>query len=800
MTKNLLDWQKECENHMERYFTSRGNFLEIILLPDLTRPGESLWNGLLNLEIIKKWCGTSNNKLGFIIPSYDIIDHFNFYGVSNSVLRKRLGVQCDHKNRRRLLVFNTSQNLFLIIRVASDASLKDEISLCVDDVKLLILMLKDELEGSGVVVSGLVVYYGDNPHLINEHLDCHCVIVSTEVFETVENIEYFFKSFKDKNISEDLNTELAEDKKQKLYMAVASKLLGYITQYQYKVCEEPVLPTSKADAAKNIAQTHLLLDRCQMEIVYSRENRIILKGDYGTGKTIICLKKIEVLLKTLKEKEIIYYIVFHGKSELDFTVRKKMKGLDQNIKIVKCDSTLSNTIENEILPKEESKTAEKIHLFVDEYNTESLTQNETSTLVRLFTEENQLKNSTILIALQPLETERADFHFVNGKENEYVEKGNMLGDLENIMTVKYLRYVMRTTVEVNDLIEITQEYLDEKSNIYTRQREYKDWSEKSIHNEAATESKEKLPSKDKLVVESENIQIDIVDGKPKPVNCTSAKTIDVDELHKLTSTANIGKDEDYQKRVTTFRYYSQSVIGHNIRGPVPQLINIPPSASKSEMAGLIATFYKKMRSRTKRTVFIHFEANTPLWLETLFSCPTIFPNVRIADDVGKFLSNVDEQLVLIKNYNEVRGMEFSDVVLLLDANEYHLKQFIPEAMARCQNKLSIVIQPPDNLSKMSDSVNDLLKYWGKVNAEMEKERPIIKFVELHFCSCLFSLKCRIKADSDTGCQKSTKSKIEYYEVHKNSEAYKRLSKEVLQNVVTGIHSADLPKREGAMKL
>ena len=785
---------------MGRYYTCRGNFLDIILLPDLTRPGEILWNGLLNLGIIKKWCGISNNKLGLIIPNYDIIDHFNFYGVSNSVLQKRLGVKCDHKNGRRLLVFNTSHNLFLIIRVASDASLKDEISLCVDDVKLLILMLKDELEGSGVVVTGLIVYFGDNPHLINENLDCHCVIVSTEVFETVENIEHFCKSFRDKNRFEDLDTELAEDKKHKLYMAVASKLLGYITQYQYKVCEEPVLPTSKADAAKNIAQTHLLLDRCQMEIVYSRENRIILKGDYGTGKTIICLKKIEVLSKTKKEKEVIYYIIFHRKSELDFTVREKFKGLDQNVKILKCDSTLSNTIENEILPKEESKNAEKIHLFVDEYNIESLTQNETSTLVRLFTEKDQLKNSTILIALQPLETERADFHFVNGKENEYVEKGNMLGDLENIMTVKHLRYVMRTTVEVNDLIEITQEYLNEKSNIYTRQRENKDWSEKIIRNEAVKESSQKLASKGRLAVESENIQIDIVDGKLKSVKCMSAKTIDVDELHKLTSTANMEKDEDYQKRVTTFRYYSQSAIGHNIQGPVPELINIPPSASKSEMTGLIATFYKIMGSKAKRTVFIHFEANTPLWLETLFSCPTIFPKVRIADNVGNFLSNSGEQLVLIKNYNGVRGMEFSNVILLLDANEYHLKQFIPEAMARCQNKLSIIIQPSDNLNKMSDTVNDLLKYWEKVNADVEKEKPIIKFVELKFCTCLFSLKCRLKADSDTGCQKSTKSKIEYYEVHKNSVAYKRLSKEIQQNVVTGIHSADLLKLEGAMKV
>ena len=55
-------------------------------------------------------------------------------------------------------------------------------------------------------------------------------------------------------------------------------------------------------------------------------------------------------------------------------------------------------------------------------------------------------------------------------------------------------------------------------------------------------------------------------------------------------------------------------------------------------------------------------------------------------------------------------MEFSDVVLLLDANEYHLKQFIPEAMARCQSHLSIVIKPNKNEERRDDAVLELVEY------------------------------------------------------------------------------------------
>lgn len=46
-------------------------------------------------------------------------------------------------------------------------------------------------------------------------------------------------------------------------------------------------------------QTELLLDKYQMEIVHSKNNHILLKGDYGTGKSIICLKKLELLSKKI---------------------------------------------------------------------------------------------------------------------------------------------------------------------------------------------------------------------------------------------------------------------------------------------------------------------------------------------------------------------------------------------------------------------------------------------------------------------------------------------------------------------
>ena len=62
-----------------------------------------------------------------------------------------------------------------------------------------------------------------------------------------------------------------------------------------------------------------------MEIAYSDKKRILLYGNYGTGKTVVALKKLDLLYKCLKEKEVIYYVNFAGKSRLDCMITQKFK-------------------------------------------------------------------------------------------------------------------------------------------------------------------------------------------------------------------------------------------------------------------------------------------------------------------------------------------------------------------------------------------------------------------------------------------------------------------------------------------
>ena len=86
--------------------------------------------------------------------------------------------------------------------------------------------------------------------------------------------------------------------------------------------EEPILPLKKNNPTGDIKQAELLLDRYQMEIAYSDDKRLWFEGNYGTGKTVVALKKLELLCNGSKGNEVIYYVNFASTSSLDFVIKQ----------------------------------------------------------------------------------------------------------------------------------------------------------------------------------------------------------------------------------------------------------------------------------------------------------------------------------------------------------------------------------------------------------------------------------------------------------------------------------------------
>ena len=128
----------------------------------------------------------------------------------------------------------------------------------------------------------------------------------------------------------------------------------------------------------------------------------------------------------------------------------------------------------------------------------------------------------------------------------------MFEKLKEIMEVFQLRYVMRTTVEINNLIKLTQSYLDNKTKQYKGERQNyiekgkKSTSEKLFPELLQESSKTVNNTKSKPNLSSQNpcakssYSLNVASGFPlaSPVHTTpvySEERIDQDELYKLMS-------------------------------------------------------------------------------------------------------------------------------------------------------------------------------------------------------------------------------------------------------------------------
>ena len=740
--------QKRWADLFSQFYTQYETPVEVITFPEVIRFNEvQVWEKAMS--ILKKWCEQTSKKYGLIIRNYDLKGHLNF---------SKINIDVNDESNEKLLLFNPTQRVLLTIFFNENVELlEQQVFSCIDEVNLLSLLLREELIYSDVMVAGLVVYSGENNH--DKCLHCKNFIVSFDIFNSVHHFNSFWDDYTDQEIQKYVPNDKEDIDSRKVFKAVASKVIGFLAHFQFKMFDNAILPYPKKRPEEKIFQTELLLNRYQMEIVYSNKNHIFLTGSYGTGKTIVIYKKIELLQKHLKDNESIYYVNFEEKSHLDSNLLTKMK-LDEKVKVIKGGFDLSYIIKNKILPNEYGTG--KIHLMVDEYDTQSLSKKEAAELTYIFKKKNIFKNSTIFIAAQPIEISRTVL-----KLSKIMSKGkHMVHDLKKIMYSYNLDYVMRTTVEIHTLARITEDYLDGKSNHYTLL---------NPKNDTSVQKKLQTPYLNK-----------------RNSKYHGQKRIDHDLLYKLADTSSNKNDKSMWRVITRYCYNVDSSIGHNIHGRLPKLFKISKSADHLEQLALIALFLSSIvEINTKHIAIVHFESQAPIWLTYLLQL-TNFNRLKITFDATEFI-NLDKtqdkqkgELVLVADYRCVKGLEFSNVLLLINENEYYLKHFIPEAMTRCMSNLSILIVPRNKKIFQSETVSALVDKWEEVN-NMSNKNPILEIVELKFCSNPI---CRIKMNNfcEFGGNKY---------VHKFTKFFKDLYQEIQLRVASNLESDNDEEKEEA---
>ena len=126
-------------------------------------------------------------------------------------------------------------------------------------------------------------------------------------------------------------------------------------------------------------------------------------------------------------------------------------------------------------------------------------------------------------------------------------------------------------------------------------------------------------------------------------------------------------------------------------------------------------------------------------------------------------------MVLVRSYATVKELEFSEVLLILEKSKYYLKQYIPEAIARCRNDLSVLVRSPRKKKNQSNTVEHLVNYWKNINdIKMEKQKkPILKLQTIEFC---LDETCKIRNEKSSHCLHSQKySRSTFYGIHKHTK-------------------------------
>ena len=278
----------------------------------------------------------------------------------------------------------------------------------------------------------------------------------------------------------------------KLFNDLAAEILCFMA------LQEKGLPSLTDDKNQQFKQTYFLYTPQQMDILFSDAKNVVIQGSYDSGKSILGLKKLELISKCLKQDERIIYINFDSKSCLHFLMEKNVReyvrissrkiifinsirqisespdGLiyvyhnseDQNFSSI-LQETINLNMRARKVPRTKFLIARKVkrrnfHIIVEEYDGERLVYDEAAQIIKLV-QSGEFQESNIIILAQPLMKKKI---WNKGKES-FEKETCMFHKLKDIFKIVKLEEVLRCSNEICNITKITQNFLQNKDSIFT---------------------------------------------------------------------------------------------------------------------------------------------------------------------------------------------------------------------------------------------------------------------------------------------------------------------------------------------
>ena len=697
---------KLCINYFKRYFEKAAKEGPVVL--------PQIQNGMNKVvDTVERWCKDTNDSSdlkGLVVHSYNVSQYFRilFYDeVEIEELCKDLDVK-EFPSTPVIIVYNPSKNVILLIRTSEKEGLRKQIEFSSHDMKMFMLLFGDEVKRSGVKVVSLLARH----ETANESLKCEGCKTCVISFETLQSEELFENWFH--NHAENFSINMDEIDEANI-IAASAKLVGCLAAAPYF----DDLPTFTKVPKEQMKHLLLILTPAQRAALYSDDKHLIIKGPYGSGKSIIARKKLQMLsdeIQGSRNKEV-HFICHDSKSALLSELGRipnvtshGNKGGEKLSKIVKNILKVTNS--------------ENVNLIIDEYDGENLDKEEAKTLNGMF--EKKFQDATVFLVPQSMEKDRnAIIH-----EKSEKEKKNRFDLLKTLKQVD-LTLVMRNSIEINNLIWVTQNFLKEQETIYRHPR--KEYASKistnlnrSVTELTVSASNSKVKRKIKInpfklfkkkapsLNNQEQQRFEKAtckatkhieekfscDGKSsknvKIQEDNLLKNFGIDEAFGLAGMPRASKD-DINIIVNTFRYITSKSIGHDINSLYPKLFEVEYENTEEytfekyiDMVEIFKNLNIKNSDSNNKHVILHFDSSTneiPKFLTPIIDYFKI--NHKVTNNYKDFKDG--RKSILVCNYRLFRGLEHSNITIIIDQDVYSVQHYLVEAIARCTNKLNVVI-------------------------------------------------------------------------------------------------------------
>ena len=795
MGKNIFKvshWKTQCRNYFKRYFKSS---------PVIVGPSDKdkIMNTLCSV------CSGSKSR-GFVFKNYDITKHMDFLGYNKGLLVANLGAAPTSQSISYIAYIEQKNVMFICEEVSNGANICQSSKNIAVMVKRFLTLYNMEIQASGVKVIGLLIRGEEKQEELVECSFCQLFSLSYEDFESATafnarwNVIEVYEDWwnlADTGLSDFVNPE----KQHQLFEEMAAEILCFMA------VQEKGLPTLTDNKSEQFKQTYFIYTRQQMEIHFSNAKHLIIQGAYGSGKSLLGLKKLELISKNLGQHEKIIYINFDPKSNLHFVMEKNVKryaGIPQRkIKhtngileilqvpgplIYVCHNSAGEDLSTMLQETVRLNATSKIdktnyHLIVEEYDGETLSYAEAAKITEVVQGSDLLESNIILLA-QPLMKTR----IWNLGKASFEKETCVFNELENIFKLVRLEEVLRCSNEICRITKSSQTFVQNKDSVF-----------KTSMNNVTLDQQHLSKDNKKLIVspsvpESSYTDLDTPSKVKTSRNEVSNPTVDIStsdrrldhrmDLDQAFERAPLQKSKGAKSKIVSkFGFLSEPKEGVDIKGLEPNIVEFSKDINLASDIAVIslALVLKKLIGKNEATTLLHMAEEQPRILRrtTQLLPRLIDEKFSYTQDIEEYLQKTKQsKMIFSSNFRRVNGMEFDHVIIVVSHSEYYLKYYLPQAMSRCTFDLTLVMLPKDKMKSKKGVVQNLKQKLKKHRSEKNKETVSNMIEELkHQCRVkqVAVSECRL-CENNRDCYSisSVTDNKETFHVHTHSGQYKEL--------------------------